>query len=109
MTDLTPSSEPEQPAGEHGPAGSPDLSVDVAAFLPEGSSVDDGSGADDTVPTPGDTTGDVVDLRVLEQLEADLAGVDAAIEAIDADDHARSPLLRELVADAPTTGTPQHG
>ncbi|MCU1498412.1 MAG: hypothetical protein JWM47_2365 [Acidimicrobiales bacterium] len=98
--------------------------VDLGAFLPETTAIGPGEPADDAAlepdPAPsdpdiaGDHAGDetegtgggggtepartpAVDLAVLAGIEADLAAVDQAIEAIDSGDLARSPLLAELL------------
>lgn len=105
MTDLTPQPESTPaPEADETPSGSTDLAVDLADFLPEWSALAAPSGSSASPPDGDETTSGTVDVRVLEQLEADLAGVDDAIEAIDADDHGRSSLLQELLTGTRATG-----
>ena len=104
-------SEPGRPAA--GSGHEPEVEVGVAAFLPEGVVPDEGRSAIDsaTPPDPQDlgpvspseplegglaAPPDPLDVEVLVGIETDLAAVDAALEAIDADDYERSPLLVEL-------------
>lgn len=81
------------------PLAPDEVALDPAAFLPEGT-VLAVSGTepvdDDDDPRPS------VDLAALERIEADLAAVDAALEAIDAGEPGRSALLVELLGEEPT-------
>ncbi|QXC60124.1 hypothetical protein KSP35_17430 [Aquihabitans sp. G128] len=99
-----------------------EVEVDLGAFLPETSAIGPVEDDEDEGPDPepdeliAEVAGDAgdagagpdeapaappVDLAVLAGIEADLAAVDRAIEAIDAGDHERSPLLVELLGAPP--------
>lgn len=97
MSDLPP---PHGPAPEPEPGSAPapgDLEVDLAAFLPEGTTLSPAS--EPTAPPAAEP----VDLAALTRIEADLAAVDEALLALDAGDPGRSPLLTELLASPPTS------
>lgn len=85
--------------GPGGIGGTQEVEVDLAAFLPEGTSVVPGAetdepGFDDVSAGPGEG----LDLAVLIRIESDLADVDAALVAVDAGEPHRSALLRHLLA-----------
>jgi hypothetical protein len=98
-----------------------EVDVDLSAFLPEGSSVagdvapetsdasgatfDAGDGTDTeerAVPSasmaPAEPMSNKVDVAALTRIEGELAGVDAALSALDAGDVSRSVLLGQLLA-----------
>ncbi len=97
-------------------AAGPEVEIDLAAFLPEGTVLAGAEAADVTADeTETDADAEVgpeateepagegprpapVDLEALTQIEADLAAVDAALLAIDRGDLDGSPLLVELLA-----------
>lgn len=92
---------PDEP--ETGGAGD-ELEVDLGGFLPEGVAIgDEGQHANASETVTGHQT---ADLAVLAGIEADLAAVDAALEAVDADDLRSSALLVGLLElDGPTEPT----
>ncbi len=84
--------------------GPQEVEVDLAAFLPEGTSVVPGAGGDGD---PGMADGSAasvprMDLTHLARIEAEIADVDAALDAIDAGEPDRSALLRLLLAQGPS-------
>jgi hypothetical protein len=97
------------PAEPTPPTAGIELEVDLGAFLPDATAIGpspdgrsptlaEGPRSPDEEPDRGEPP---VDLAVLAGVEADLAAVDVALEAIDAGDPARSPLLVELLGSPP--------
>ena len=95
-------------------ASASELHVDVAAFLPDGvtletsepgsdveaASLEEVEQAAEPAPVPGPSAAAVVDLDALDQVERDLAAVDAAIAALDAGTYGIDPATGEPIDDA---------
>lgn len=89
-----------------------EIEVDLAAFLPEGTTFDadgvDAAGAEPEVEPevePGaeggpEAAASSIDLEALDQLERDLDAVDAAIAALDAGTYGIDPSTGEPIDDA---------
>jgi hypothetical protein len=111
-----PPPEPVQPssAGADAAPGAAEveLSVDLAAFLPDDVVVGDDAVADDAAPddaepsdaAPADAPG--VDLEALDQVEADLTAVDAAIAALDAGTYGIDAATGAPIPDAELAADP---
>lgn len=96
-------------------ASASELHVDVAAFLPDGVTLEtsepgpDADGSPDVAEAPEAERGPeaehlpapaVVDLDALDRVEQDLAAVDAAIAALDAGTYGIDPATGEPLDDA---------
>jgi hypothetical protein len=99
-TAIGPDESLDEPLGEDGgdtvvESARPGAAAEVEPHAPDAPA----SEVPDDAPVTGQESAQAppVDLAVLAGIEADLAAVDQAIEAIDAGDHARSPLLAELL------------
>ncbi|MCU1354678.1 MAG: hypothetical protein JWM89_96 [Acidimicrobiales bacterium] len=89
-------SDSQIPSPSTSPGGEQELEVDLASFLPDGVTLAE---ADDRPP---------VDTAALEQIETDLAAVDAALAALDAGTYGRCTTCDEPVDDALLAVDPTH-
>lgn len=88
-------------------ASASELHIDVAAFLPEGVELDTSGPEVDADPqeqsavtSEAASPAPPVDLEALDQVERDLAAVDAAIAALDAGSYGLDPATGEPIDDA---------
>ncbi len=80
-----------------------EIEVDLAAFLPEGTTFDaDGAEPEGEPGAEGgpEAAASSIDLEALDQLERDLDAVDAAIAALDAGTYGIDPSTGEPIDDA---------
>ena len=95
---MSDTSAPTDPAPEPSGGSTQEVTVDLAAFLPEG--VELAVEVPDAVEPPVAVAAPSVDTEALAQIERDLDAVDAAIAALDAGTYGIDPVTGRPIDDA---------